>query len=251
MFSFFESSPKQNLKPKLTLSALCNLPAIKAAMDKEGILESHLADTNINLEYLHWFITQPDMDYYYQLGAFTFSEYIAISPLQEGCSYRILFSSTGLYALDRKFITIPEFLNLSEEARLGMSSIFRDADHDHDELGRLQNIIHYIFSSGFDFKKYNDYAGNTATPVIYWQILSNGYRENRPIAEVISTIEVPRFKLYWHGSKITEEKSTIKNSSHKPVLKVFNTDLYDRPENYIIEGDTVSYLRPRSYCTMM
>ncbi len=253
MFSFFELGSKPNLKPRLTLSTLCSHPAIKSAMDKEGVLESHLAETNINLEYLHWFLTQPDMDYYYKIGAFTFSEYINSPQLQEGLSYQTLFSSTGLYALSRKFVTIPQFLNLSEKARLSMFPIFKTADNDHGERDQLQNLINYIFSSGFDFKKYNEYAENTENPEIYWSIFSDGYRKGKPIAEVVNAIEIsPRIKIYWHGSKITVEKNSIKNSSDKSIQEAFHDDPYDRPENYIDREDgRVSYVRPHSYCTIM
>jgi hypothetical protein len=173
MFRLF-SHQNQFVPQVLTLNTLCDDPRIKAAMQKENITEENLAASNVNLELLHHFASHPDIDYWYALGAFTFSEYVFTAGLAES-AYQMLFSSTGMYALHSKYISIPQFLLLSKYAQEGLC-IFKTCDNDHGEYSRCIKQIDRIFSTGFDFEKYNGLASSSEYSKFWDEMLTElGY----------------------------------------------------------------------------
>ena len=100
-------------------------------------------------------------------------EFDLLSSENQKALHEILFSNMGLYALEKKYITVKKFLDLSRNAQSALTSIFYNRWNDNRGDGIAgQRLLDCIFSGNnhFDFERFIELAGQSkeeATDYLY------------------------------------------------------------------------------------
>ena len=71
----------------------------------------------------------------------------------------VLFTETGLYAMEKGYITVEQFSHLSKNAQSAMGVIFYYPGSEYGEDNRVRRDIDRLFSDGFDFEAFSSLAG--------------------------------------------------------------------------------------------